>query len=171
MAYCRRRKANRRTFPEWTPCGYCYQEWATVFDHIIPVARGGKNNRENLEPACERCNRLLGCRVFDSLKDKKEWLRGRLIRDGLWKFASEEPAPGERTPSCNISIPVDPPPLEEEVKHDEATRQCQQCGEMFRPKTNKDGSERKQVSRFCSEQCDRASYRRCIATWRDSVSL
>jgi len=77
-------------FPLWTPCGYCYQEWATVWDHVIPRSRGGKSTRDNLEPACYRCNRMLAARVFESLRDKKEWVRTRLIKQGVWRFPEED---------------------------------------------------------------------------------
>ena len=44
-------------------CGYCLSEEALmgvslVPDHIIPLAGGGSNERENLWPACRQCNEL-----------------------------------------------------------------------------------------------------------------
>jgi 5-methylcytosine-specific restriction endonuclease McrA len=36
-------------------CGYCGDE-ATSLDHIIPRFRSGSSNRNNLIPACRRCN-------------------------------------------------------------------------------------------------------------------
>lgn len=36
-------------------CGYCGEE-ATSLDHIIPRFRSGSSNRNNLIPACRRCN-------------------------------------------------------------------------------------------------------------------
>jgi 5-methylcytosine-specific restriction endonuclease McrA len=36
-------------------CYWCGQ-LATTADHLQPVARGGGNERENLVPACARCN-------------------------------------------------------------------------------------------------------------------
>lgn len=36
-------------------CGYC-GECATSLDHIIPRFRSGSSNRNNLIPACRRCN-------------------------------------------------------------------------------------------------------------------
>ena len=36
-------------------CGYCGEE-ATSLDHIIPRFRSGSSNRNNLLPACRRCN-------------------------------------------------------------------------------------------------------------------
>ena len=36
-------------------CGYCGDE-ATSLDHIIPRFKSGSSNRNNLVPACRRCN-------------------------------------------------------------------------------------------------------------------
>lgn len=36
-------------------CGYCGDE-ATSLDHVIPRFRSGSSNRNNLIPACRRCN-------------------------------------------------------------------------------------------------------------------
>jgi len=36
-------------------CGYCGDE-ATSLDHIIPRFKSGSSNRNNLMPACRRCN-------------------------------------------------------------------------------------------------------------------
>ncbi len=37
-------------------CHYCKQDNASHVDHIIPIARGGSNEPENLIAACPRCN-------------------------------------------------------------------------------------------------------------------
>jgi hypothetical protein len=36
-------------------CGYCGDE-ATSLDHIVPRFKSGSSNRNNLMPACRRCN-------------------------------------------------------------------------------------------------------------------
>jgi hypothetical protein len=36
-------------------CGYCGDD-ATSLDHIVPRFRSGNSNRNNLIPACRRCN-------------------------------------------------------------------------------------------------------------------
>ena len=36
-------------------CGYC-EELATSLDHVIPRFKSGSSNRNNLVPACRRCN-------------------------------------------------------------------------------------------------------------------
>jgi hypothetical protein len=40
-------------------CQYC-DDCANVIDHIIPLALGGKDEIENLIPACWRCNAKKG---------------------------------------------------------------------------------------------------------------
>jgi 5-methylcytosine-specific restriction endonuclease McrA len=38
-------------------CAYCgYEDSVMTVDHIIPRSRGGGNERENLLPACRKCN-------------------------------------------------------------------------------------------------------------------
>lgn len=71
---------------EWTPCGYCFQAWAFVFDHIQPRSKGGSSRKSNLYPACQRCNSLLKDKLFPSLGAKREYVRQELIRRGIWKF-------------------------------------------------------------------------------------
>lgn len=68
------------------PCGYCFQEWATSWDHIIPWVAGGGNNKDNLYPSCRKCNTILGSLIFDSLREKREYVRNYLISKGKWKY-------------------------------------------------------------------------------------
>jgi 5-methylcytosine-specific restriction endonuclease McrA len=69
----------RRAIPPDTPCGYCFEDWATVWDHILPRARGGRTRQANLMPACRACNVWFADRVFPSIEAKREarrqWLR------------------------------------------------------------------------------------------------
>jgi hypothetical protein len=64
--------------PVDTPCGYCFEEWATVWDHILPRTAGGKTRRQNLMPACVACNAWFSNRVFDSIEAKREARRQHL---------------------------------------------------------------------------------------------
>jgi hypothetical protein len=38
------------------PCVYCGDEAQLQVDHVIPLSRGGTDDRDNLAPACKRCN-------------------------------------------------------------------------------------------------------------------
>jgi hypothetical protein len=38
------------------PCAYCGDEAQLQVDHVIPWSRGGTDDRDNLRPACKRCN-------------------------------------------------------------------------------------------------------------------
>ena len=51
-----------------TQCAYC-TDLATAVDHIIPVTRGGTNERTNLAPTCTSCNSRKGTLLPD------EWTR------------------------------------------------------------------------------------------------
>jgi len=58
--------------PKHTPCGYCYSEWATGWDHIVPVSAGGSMTDEaNIIPCCKMCNSLKRDLIFDSLEDAR----------------------------------------------------------------------------------------------------
>ena len=45
-----------------TVCVYCKEAVATEVDHIVPLSKGGTNDRENLAPACRPCNVKKGSR-------------------------------------------------------------------------------------------------------------
>ena len=51
---------------EWT-CVYCGAQDDLTCDHIIPLARGGTNDNENLATACRSCNSSKGKKTL------KEW--------------------------------------------------------------------------------------------------
>jgi 5-methylcytosine-specific restriction endonuclease McrA len=38
---------------------------ALTVDHVVPLALGGTNTIENIQPLCSRCNGIKGCRVTD----------------------------------------------------------------------------------------------------------
>jgi len=76
-----------------TPCGYCFQNWATGWDHLIPFSYRADNRRLNLYPSCRRCNSILGNKIFQTIEDKREYVRSRLIEMGKWKIPSGENLP------------------------------------------------------------------------------
>ena len=51
----------------WT-CRYC-GGWANQCDHVVPRAKGGTDDTDNLVAACGRCNRRKGAQT------PKEWAR------------------------------------------------------------------------------------------------
>lgn len=52
----RLRRAMQRIYGD-EPCVYCGAACESC-DHIVPVARGGRNRRDNMVPSCHRCNQL-----------------------------------------------------------------------------------------------------------------
>lgn len=67
-------------------CVYC-GVLAECRDHVVPVAYSHitgrrkaafKNQKRNLVPACNECNRLAGSNVFAVLDDKRAFIRGAL---------------------------------------------------------------------------------------------
>lgn len=45
-------------------CAYCHTRPYEHFDHVIPLARGGRHSIGNLLPACARCNLSKGARFL-----------------------------------------------------------------------------------------------------------
>jgi len=51
-----KKRYRQSIYDAWdSKCGYCGDQ-ATSLDHIIPRFRSGSSNRNNLLPACRRCN-------------------------------------------------------------------------------------------------------------------
>ena len=70
--------ANTLTCEEWYAildkhefkCAYCGCSLLDLFspptrDHIIPISRGGNNTKDNIVPACRRCNSKKGARSIE----------------------------------------------------------------------------------------------------------
>jgi hypothetical protein len=84
------------------PCGYCFQEWATGYDHLVPYSKGGQTIDSNLYPCCKRCNSLLHNKEFDSITEKREYVRDKLIEKGIWEVPDMQDAIREETPTAEI---------------------------------------------------------------------
>lgn len=66
-------------------CAYCMSAEATTFDHVVPLARGGLHQIDNLLPACRPCNMTKNART------PEEWMTARLRaprKDTSWARAS-----------------------------------------------------------------------------------
>lgn len=58
-------------FGEPLTCAFCGGENVTLWEHLVPVARGGETVLGNMVPACQPCNDSKHSRPFD------EWLTAR----------------------------------------------------------------------------------------------
>ena len=102
----------RRQIPPFTPCGYCFERWATDWDHILPVSYRLDNSEGNLMPCCRRCNGFAGNLIFDSVEAKREYIRCRLktkSRDAAMqamqhKIQTKEVAPEILLPEVPVEI-------------------------------------------------------------------
>ena len=66
-----KRRYRQSIYEAWDYCcGYCGEE-ATSLDHIVPRFKSGSNNRNNLVPACRRCNQN------KASSDVEEWYRNQ----------------------------------------------------------------------------------------------
>jgi 5-methylcytosine-specific restriction endonuclease McrA len=81
----RAKQGKKHKPPKDTPCGYCFEEWATGWDHILPWVAGGSEEQNNLYPCCKRCNNILNSRIFDSLEAKREYVRNWRLEHGDWR--------------------------------------------------------------------------------------
>lgn len=80
-------RTSKRRIPPWTPCGYCFQEWANTWDHIKPISDNGRHSKSNLYPSCRRCNSILQNRQFETMAERREYVKQRLIERGEWQSA------------------------------------------------------------------------------------
>ena len=65
-------------------CGYCGDD-ATSLDHIIPRFRSGSSNRNNLIPACRRCNTNKASSKMEEWYEQQEFFaQARMDRINAW---------------------------------------------------------------------------------------
>ena len=46
-------------------CGVVFESQELTFDHVVPVAQGGRKDWTNIATACVRCNKRKGARTPD----------------------------------------------------------------------------------------------------------
>jgi 5-methylcytosine-specific restriction endonuclease McrA len=46
-------------------CAYCSKKAKLTLDHVIPLSKGGKHSKDNVVPACGRCNSSKGARTSE----------------------------------------------------------------------------------------------------------
>ena len=65
-------------------CGYC-EELATSLDHVIPRFKSGSSNRNNLVPACCRCNTAKASIKMEEWYQQQEFFtQARMDRIKSW---------------------------------------------------------------------------------------
>jgi len=65
-------------------CGYCGDD-ATSLDHIVPRFRSGSSNRNNLIPACRRCNtNKASTKIEDWYNQQDFFTQARMDRIKSW---------------------------------------------------------------------------------------
>ena len=164
-----------------TICGYCFQRFATGYDHLVPISYGGGivHSASNLYPSCGRCNSILGNLIFPTVEAKREYVRQKLIKKRKWNLPELQPlifedstasevllctlpmAVLERKPSEGSALINRNKKTQEAVsgpqrpKRSVIWKPCEQCGHQLRVrKTN-------QARHYCSERCARrAAFRR-----------
>jgi len=65
-------------------CGYCGDD-ATSLDHIVPRFRSGSSNRNNLIPACRRCNtNKASTKIEDWYNQQDFFTQARMDKINSW---------------------------------------------------------------------------------------
>ena len=80
-----KRRYRQSIYEAWNcKCGYCGNE-ATSLDHIIPRFRSGSSNRNNLLPACQKCNNQKGSEKMEEWYVQQSYFcEQKLIRIKSW---------------------------------------------------------------------------------------
>jgi hypothetical protein len=80
-----KRRYRQSIYEAWNcKCGYCGNE-ATSLDHIIPRFRSGSSNRNNLLPACQKCNNQKGSEKMEEWYIQQSYFcEQKLIRIKSW---------------------------------------------------------------------------------------
>lgn len=65
-------------------CAYC-EEPATSLDHVVPRFKSGASNRNNLVPACRRCNTNKGSSPIHSWYQQQEFFtQAKMEKINTW---------------------------------------------------------------------------------------
>jgi 5-methylcytosine-specific restriction endonuclease McrA len=65
-------------------CGYC-DDVATSLDHIVPRFKSGSSNRNNLIPACRRCNSNKGSTEVETWYRQQDFFtQAKMERISSW---------------------------------------------------------------------------------------
>lgn len=59
-------------------CLCCNMPGRLVFDHVIPLAAGGRNQIDNIQPLCRRCNARKGTGTTDYRSD---YFKARIVQE------------------------------------------------------------------------------------------
>jgi len=80
-----KRRYRQAIYESWGyQSGYCGNE-ATSLDHIIPRFRSGSSNRNNLLPACQKCNNQKGSeKMEDWYSQQTYFCEQKLTRIKSW---------------------------------------------------------------------------------------
>jgi hypothetical protein len=80
-----KRRFRQFIYEAWdSKCGYC-EEPATSLDHIVPRFKSGASNRNNLVPACRRCNANKASSIMEEWYREQEFFNEiRLQRIKCW---------------------------------------------------------------------------------------
>lgn len=65
-------------------CAYCGKEleWKDMqVDHVMPLRKGGSDTRDNMFPACRRCNHYKGTLTLEQFRETLSLIPQKLMRD------------------------------------------------------------------------------------------
>lgn len=65
-------------------CGHVFGKRARVeYDHFIPFAFSGDNNKLNIIAACRECNRIKSASLFSSIEEARVYILNERERKGM----------------------------------------------------------------------------------------
>jgi len=63
-------------------CHYCGEQFHPrdlTMDHVIPLSRGGRSDRNNIVPACKECNNKKKYLHTTEWDEYLQWLKGKTV--------------------------------------------------------------------------------------------
>lgn len=63
-------------------CAYCGEEKPLTQDHVIPISRNGRHDKDNVVPACRSCNSSKKERLLDEWKERPNKITRECDRNG-----------------------------------------------------------------------------------------
>jgi hypothetical protein len=100
-----KKRFRQAIYDSWdNSCGYCGEQ-ATSLDHIVPRFKSGSSNRNNLLPACRRCNESKASKKMEDWYVKQDFFtQARMDTINSWMSREAVDLFGYQAGSLQLAI-------------------------------------------------------------------